>query len=139
MSCQCTEIILCKEREKRGIFSPHTESKGSEGNGFLCFYVNLICFLNSGAVTDHPRIDALVVTCFALFFGKHVILIKINALVVTCFALFFGKHVMVIKIDALVVTCFALFFGKHVMVIKIDALVNWWLPASHSSLVSMSW
>ncbi len=24
----------------------------------------------SGAVTDHPRIDALVVTCCALFFGK---------------------------------------------------------------------
>jgi hypothetical protein len=26
--------------------------------------------LIAGAVTDHPRIDALVVTCCALFFGK---------------------------------------------------------------------
>ena len=53
----------------------------SEGDSALL--ISLIGFFNtggrivSGAVTDHPRVDALFVTTLALFFGRETNYLKI--------------------------------------------------------------
>ncbi len=113
--------------------SPSLKSKYS----LSCFYVKTnVNIYNLGAITDHPKVDALFVTCLALLSGKFYTwgsIIrglgtitddpKVDALFVTCLALLSGKFYTwgsIIrglgaitdhpKVDALFVTCLALLF-----------------------------